>query len=146
MDIVCQKMTTASASTPAPMSVSPIAGRSLAAQPPPPKLPVMSRQPDLFENPFDARRLDVEERLVVVAEERDLRPLPRLAGLGPLRACRHLLHQRDHRLALGVVHPGRGENAPPVEQLDVDALLLQRGDFDPRLPLVRRDGDDAELS
>ena len=122
---VCQKMTMASTSTPAAMTVSPMAGRSRAAPPPPPKLPVMSRQPELFEDAFDARGLGVEERLVVVAEQRDLGPFPRLAGVRPLRRRGHLLHQRDHRLARRVVHARRREHAAPVEQLDVDALLFQ---------------------
>src|SRR6516162_9276060 len=118
-------MTIASTSTPAPMIVSPMAGGDRAAwsssEP-----PVMSGKPELFEDAFDPRRLNVEEGFVIVAEKRDLRPVPRLAGLGPLRRCRHLFHQRDHRLALSVADAGRSEHAPPVEQLHVDAFLFQR--------------------
>src|SRR6266508_5769129 len=139
-------MTAASSSAPTAMMVSPMAGRSLVA-PPPSSVPplVMSRQPELFENSFDARRLGVEERLVVVAGERDLGPFARPAGLRPLRRCGHLLDERNHRLALSVVDAGRCEHAAPVEQLDVDALLLQRRGLDPRLALVGRYGDQAQL-
>src|SRR5262245_313916 len=98
MMVVCQNTTAASTSTPTAMIVSPTAGRSL---PPPPSAPplVMSRQPEVLEDAFDARGLGVEVCLVVVAEQRDLGPLPGLAGLRPLRRCRHALHQSDHRLA-----------------------------------------------
>src|SRR5262245_1192563 len=126
MASVCQSMTAASASTPAPMTASPIATRRdvtspLGSEPP----LVMSREPDFLENAFDPRALAVEEGLVLVAEQRDLAPVPRLAGLHPLRRCVHLLHQRDHGFALRVVHAGRREHAAPVGELDVDALLLQ---------------------
>src|SRR5215472_15216171 len=119
-------MTIASTSTPAPMIVSPTAGRGRRGASSWEPL-VMSGKPELFEDPLDPRRLNVEERFVIVAEERDLRPVVQLAGLGPLRRCRHLFHQRDHRLALRVVDAGRREHAPPVEQLHVDAFLLSVG-------------------
>src|SRR5712691_4750399 len=107
MEIVCQKTATASASTPAAMMISPMAGRrSPMARPPPPNPPVMSRQSELFEDAFEPRGLDVEESLVVVAEQRDLRPVAGLAGFCPLWRRRHLLHQRDHGLALGIVDAG----------------------------------------
>src|SRR3989442_458732 len=128
------------------MMVSPTAGRSLPAPPSPFPPLVMSREPELFENAFDAARLGVEERLVIVAEQRDLGPFPRPAGLRPLRGCGHLPDQGDHRLTLRIVDAGRREDAAPIEQLDVDALLLQRGSLDPRLPLIGRYGDDAQLS
>src|SRR5882757_1886092 len=133
--MVCTKMTTASAITPSAITVSPMGSRS--PRPPPANPPVMSGQPELFEDTLDARGLDVEERLVLVAEQRDRRPVAVLAGLRPLRGRRHLLHQRDHRLALRLVHARRREHAAPVEQLDVDALLLQRGGIDALLALVR---------
>ena len=68
MDIVCQNMTIASASTPAPMIVSPMAGRgrmagSLGCGP----AMVMSRQPEFFEDALDPRRLCFKEGLVVIA-------------------------------------------------------------------------------
>src|SRR5262245_27345275 len=133
-------MTIASKSTPAPMTVSPMAGRDRAAwsswEP-----PVMSGKPELFEDAFDPRRLNVEEGFVIVAEQRDLRPLAGLAGLRPLRRCRHLLHQRDHRRALRVVDAGRCEHASPVEQLHVDALFFERRRRDVFLAFVRRYGD-----
>src|SRR5262245_19023340 len=143
---VCQKMTAASTSTPAEMTISPSAGRSRAAQPAPPKLPVMSREPELFEYAFDACGLRLEEGLVVVAEQRDLGPFPRLAGVRPLRRRGHLLHQRDHRLARRVVHAGWCEHAPPIEQLDVDAFLLQRRRIDALLALVGGDRDHPQLA
>src|SRR5262245_8738746 len=138
MTELCQNTTAASTSTPTAMIVSPTAGRSLPPLPSVPPL-VMSRQPEVLENAFDAAGLGVEERLVLVAEERDLRPLPGLAGFRPLRRGRHALDQSDHRLALPLVHAGRREHAAPVEQLDVDALLLERGGIDPFLALVGRD-------
>src|SRR4029453_15360333 len=146
MDIVCQNMTIASASTPAPMIVSPMAGRGRTAE----SLGCgpamgMSRQPKFLEDAFDPRCLAFEEGLVVVAYQRDWRPVPGLAGLGPLRCRNHLLHQCNHRLALGVVDAGRREHAPPVEQLHVDALLLQGGGVDSLLALVRRYGDHPQL-
>src|SRR5215471_6830679 len=126
MTSVCHSMTAASASTPAPMIASPSATRRDATAPLGSKPPlVMSREPDFLEDAFDARGLGLEEGLVVVAEQRNLAPIARLAGLRPLRARVHLLHQRDHRLALRVVHAGRREHAAPVGELDVDALLLQ---------------------
>src|SRR5436190_20701827 len=102
MDSVCQNMTMASTSAPAPMMVSPMAARRDGPPPPDcgPTL-VMSRQPELFQGAFDARRLGIEESLVLVAKQRDLRPVASLARLRPLRRRDHLLHQRDHRLALG---------------------------------------------
>src|SRR6202040_4013658 len=118
-------MTIASTSTPAPMIVSPTAGRGrrgVSSWEP----AVMSGKPELFEDAFDPARLNVEEGFVIVAEKRDLRPLVHLAGLGPLRCCRHFFHQRDHGLALSVVDAGGSEHAPPVEQLHVDAFLFQR--------------------
>src|SRR5262245_25339846 len=112
-------MTAASASTPAPMIASPIATRRDATSPLGSEPPlVMSREPDFLEDAFDARGLALEEGLVVVAEQRDLAPVPRLAGFRPLRRRVHLLHQRDHGLALRVVHAGRSEYAAPVEQFD----------------------------
>src|SRR5262249_19673907 len=144
IDIACQNMTIASTSTPAPMIVSPMAGRGralgLSGEP-----LVMSGKPELFEDAFDPRRLNVEEGFVIVAEKRDLRPLARLAGLGPLRRCRLLLHKRDHRFALGVVDAGRREYAPPVEQLHVDAFFFERRRRDVLLALVRRYGDHPQL-
>src|SRR5262245_52922339 len=141
--MVCTKMTTASASTPTAITVSPMGSRS--PRPPAANPPVMSRQPELFEDAFDARALRVEERLVLVTEQRDRRPVAVLAGLRPLRRRRHLLHQRDHRLALPLVHAGRREHAAPVEQLDVDALLLQRRRVDALLALVGRHREHLEL-
>src|SRR6185295_19647420 len=110
-------MTMASASTPTPMMVSPIAGRTRAARcscaPP----LAMSGEPKFLEDAFDPRRLRFQKGLVLVAEQRDRGPVARLAGLGPLRRRRHLLHQCDHRLALRVIHAGGREHAAPVEQL-----------------------------
>src|SRR6516165_10931766 len=103
-------MTITSTSTLAPMIVSPMAGRARAASSSWEPL-VMSCKPELFEDAFDPRRLNVEEGFIIVAEKRDLRPVAGLAGLGPLWRCRHLLHQRDHRLALRVVDAG-GANKP----------------------------------
>src|SRR5215471_12276793 len=138
-------MTIASTSTPAPMIVSPMAGRGRAAGSSWEPL-VMSSKPELFEDAFDPRRLSVEKGFVIVAEKRDLRPLARLAGLGPLRRCRHLFHQRDHRLALSVVDAGRREHASPVEQLHLDAFLFERRRRDVFLPFIRRYGDNAHRS
>src|SRR5437660_10768907 len=107
-------MTIASTSAPAPMIVSPMAGRGRALGFSGEPL-VMSCKPELFEDAFDPRRLNVEEGFVIVTQKRDLRPVPRLAGLRPLRRCGHLLHQRDHRLALRVAAAGRREYPPPVE-------------------------------
>src|SRR5262245_33290158 len=128
MIAVCQKMTAASTMVPTAMMVSPSAGRSQLVPPSPRWSPpvVMSAEPELFEDAFDARGLLVEEFLVGVAEQRDLGPLAGLAGLAPLRRRRHLLDQREHRLALVGVDARRREHATPVEQLDVDALLLER--------------------
>src|SRR5262249_47914290 len=134
-------MTIASTSTPAPMIVSPMAGRGRAAGASWEPL-VTSCKPELFEDAFDPRRLSVEKGFVIVAERGDLRPVVRLAGLGPLRRCRHLSHQRDHRLALRVVDAGRREHAPPVEQLHLDAFLFERRRRDAFLAFVRRYGDD----
>src|SRR6516165_11586197 len=131
-------MTIASTSTPAPMIVSPAAGRGRRGASSWEPL-VMSGKPELFEDALDPRRLNVEEGFVIVAEKRDLRPVVQLAGLGPLRCCRHLFHQRDHCLALRVVDAGRCEYAPPVEQLHVDAFLFERRRRDIFLALVRRD-------
>src|SRR6266567_7569066 len=121
--MACQNMTIASTSTPAPMIVSPMAGRGRALGFSGEPL-VMSCKPELFEDAFDPRRLNVEEGFVIVTQKRDLRPVPRLAGLRPLRRCGHLLHQRDHRLALRVADAGRREYAPPVEQFHVDTLFF----------------------
>src|SRR5262249_28388475 len=118
-------MTIASTSTPAPMIVSPMAGRGRAAGSSWEPL-VMSCKPELFEAAFDPRRFSGEKGFVTVAEKGVLRPVVLLAGLGPLRRCRHLFHQRDHRLALRVVDAGRREPAPPVEQLHLDAFLFER--------------------
>src|SRR5258708_1010102 len=139
IDIVCQNMTIASTSTPAPMIVSPTAGRTRPAWSSCEPL-VMSCEPELFEGVFDPRRLTLEEGLVIVAEERDLRPLPRLTGLGPLRGRGHLLHQRYHRLALSVIDAGRSEHPSPIEQLHVDAFFFQRRRRDVVLAFVRRYG------
>src|SRR5436309_5005343 len=127
MIAVCQMMTAASTSTPAAMIVSPTAGRS---QPPPsplcaPSLAI-SAEPELFEDALDARRLGLEESLVLITEQRDLGPFAVLAGVRPLRRGCHLLDQREHCLPLRRIHTGRREDPAPVEQLDVDALLLQR--------------------
>src|SRR5262249_35528165 len=138
-------MTIASTSTPAPMIASPTASRGRRGASSWEPL-VMSGKPELFEDAFDARRLNVEEGFVIVAEKRDLRPVVQLAGLGPLGCCRHLFHQRNHRLALSVVDAGRREHAPPVEQLHLDAFLFQRRRRDVFLALVRRYGDYPQLS
>src|SRR5262245_24620014 len=132
MIAVCQKITAASSSTPTAMISSPIAGRTADAPSPPcaPSLAI-SAEPKLFENAFDARRLGVEEGLIWIARERDHGPVTRLAGLGPLRRGGHLLDQRDHRLARSGIHAGRRKHAAPVEQLDIDALFLQRRRVDP---------------
>src|SRR4029434_8505858 len=136
MIAVCQMMTAASTSTPAAMIVSPTAGRS---QPPsPPRAPsrALSAEPELFEDAFDARRLGVEEGLVLITGERDHRPVARLAGLRPLRRGRHLLDQREHGLTLSRIDAGGRKDLAPVEQLDVDPLLLQRRRIDAFLALV----------
>src|SRR5215470_10033672 len=135
-------MTIASTSTPAPMIVSPTAARGGASSWEP---LVMSGKPELFEDALDPRRLNVEEGFVIVAEECDLRPVVHLAGLGPLRCCRHFFHQRDHGLALSVVDAGRREHSPPVEQLHVDAFLFQRWRRDVFLALVRRYSDHPQF-
>src|SRR5262245_3653888 len=137
-------MTIASTSTPAPMIVSPMAGRGRAAGSSWEPL-VMSSKPELFEDAFDPRRLNVEEGFVIVAEKRDLRPLADLAGLRPLRRCRHLLHQRDHCLALRVADAGRREHASPIEQLHVDAFLFERRRGNVFLAFVRRYGDHPQF-
>src|SRR5215510_7667572 len=102
MVAVCQKMTTASAMVPTAMTVSPTAGRNQLAPPSPCCSPPadMSAEPELFEDTFDARGLLVEEGLILIPEQRDHGPVAGLAGLGPLRRHRHLLDQREHRLAL----------------------------------------------
>src|SRR5262245_37047758 len=144
---VCQSMTAASASTPAPMIASPIAARRDATSPlgcEPPL--VMSREPDFLEDAFDARGLGVEESLVLVAEQWDLAPVARLAGLRPLRARVQLLHQRDHGLALRVVDAGWREHAAPVGELDVDALLLQGRRRDVFQTLGRGDRDHPQFA
>src|SRR5262245_8450424 len=140
MIAVCQRMTAASTSTPAAMIVSPTAGRS---QPPPSCAPsfAISAEPELFENAFDARRLGVEERFVLITGQRDHGPVARLAGLRPLRRTCHLLDHREHRLALSRIDAGRRKHAAPVEQLDVDALLFQRRRVDAFLALVGGYGD-----
>src|SRR5262245_35114021 len=147
MASVCHSITAASASTPAPMIASPIATRRDATSPlgskPP---PVLSCGPYFLEDAFDARSLAVEEGLVVVAEQRNLAPIARLAGLRPLWARVHLLHQGDHRLALRVVHAGRREHAAPVGELDVDALLLQGRRRDVLEPLAGGDCDHPQLA
>src|SRR5262245_34230476 len=145
IDIACQNMTIASTSTPAPMIVSPTAGRGRRGASSWEPL-VMSGKPELFENALDPRRFNVEEGFVIVAEKRDLRPVVHLAGLGPLRRCGHFLHQCDHRLALCVVDAGRREHAPPIEQLHVDAFLFQRRRGDVFLAFVSRYGDHPQLS
>src|SRR5262249_40539617 len=129
------------------MMVSPMAGRNLAA---PPSLPCppadMSAEPELFEDAFDARGLLVEEGLILITGQRDHGPVAGLAGLRPLRRGGHLLNQREHGLALVGVHAGRRKDAAPVEQLDVDALLLERRRIDALLALVGGDRDQAELA
>jgi hypothetical protein len=131
-------MTMASASTPTPMIVSPIAGRARAVR--------CSGEPEFLEDAFDPRRLRFQKGLVLVAEQRDRGPVAHLAGLGPLRRRRHLLHQCDHRLALRVIHTGGSEHAAPVEQLHINAFLLQGRRVDPLLALVRRHGNDPQLA
>src|SRR5262245_17443208 len=107
MVIVCQKMTPARISTPTAMSVSKVATPRFAA--PVPSVPpvVMSAQPEFLEDAFDAGGLFVEEFLVFVAQQRDLRPVARLAGLVPLRGRGHLFDQRQHRLPVGRIDAGR---------------------------------------
>src|SRR5215813_11262163 len=147
MVAVCQKTTTASTSMPTAMIVSPMAGRSEPAPPSPCAPPfAMSAEPELLEDAFDAHGLLVEEFLELVAEERDDGPVPGLAGFGPLRRCHHLLDQRQHRLPLVGVHAGRREHAAPIEQLDVDAFLLQRRGIDALLALVGRDREQPQLA
>src|SRR5262249_15422773 len=107
-------MTIASTSTPAPMIVSPTAGRGRRGASSWEPL-VMSGKSELFEDALDPRRLNLEKGFVFVAEKRDLRPFVHLAAFGPLRRCVHFLHQRDHRFAWRVVDAGRRKHAPPVE-------------------------------
>src|SRR4029453_4176310 len=139
MIAVCQRMTAASTSTPAAMIVSPTAGRS---QPPPSCAPslAISAEPELFEDAFDARRLGVEERFVLITGQRDHGPVASLAGLRPLGSGGHFLDQREHRLPLRRIDTGRRKDATPVEQLDVDALLFQRWRIDAFLTLVSGNG------
>src|SRR5262245_53322901 len=108
MIAVCQKMTAASSRTPIAMISSPTAGRSPEAPSPPcaPSLAI-SAESELFENAFDARRLSVEEGLILIADERDHGPVASLAGLRPLRRRGHLLDQCDHRLACSRIDTGR---------------------------------------
>src|SRR5437868_584578 len=107
MIAVCHKITAASSSTPIAMISSP-AGRS-ADPPSPPCAPslVISAEPELFENTFDARRLGIEEGLILITGQRDHGPITRLAGLRPLRRGSHLLDQRNHRLPRSRIHTGR---------------------------------------
>src|SRR6201997_4657561 len=105
-------MTIANTSTPAPMIVSPTAGRGRRGASSWVPL-VMSGKPELFEDAFDPRRLNVKEGFVIVADKRDLRPVVHLAGLGPLRCCLHFFHRPDHAPAWSVVAAGRSEHAPP---------------------------------
>src|SRR5262249_19604769 len=112
--IACQNMTIASTSTPAPMIVSPTAGRGRRGASSWEPL-VMSGKPELFEDALDPRRLNVEEGFVIVAEKRDLRPVVHLAGFGPLRRWGYFPHQADDPLALRVVDAGRRDHPPPVE-------------------------------
>src|SRR5262245_14982159 len=120
------------------MIVSPTAGR----RPPTPR-PIspwlMSCEPEVPENSFDANGLAVDVCLEGIAGERDAGPVSLLACLRPLRRCRHSLDQVGHRLALPVVHAGRREHAAPVEQLHVDAFLLEGRSIDPGLALVGGD-------
>src|SRR5882724_7564961 len=147
MIAVCQKMTAASSSTPIAMISSPVAGRSPETPPPPcaPSLAI-SAEPELFENTFDAGRLGVEERLILITSQRDHGPVTRLAGLRPLRRGSHLLDQRNHRLPRSRIDAGRRKHTAPVEQLDIDALFLQRRRVDALLALVGRNRDQPELA
>src|SRR5687767_7786884 len=97
MAVVCQYMTPASTSTATAMMVSPTGGRGLVARPAGELPPlIISREPELFQDSFDAGHLVVQKRLVGVTGKRDPGPVRLGAGLCPLRRCRHLLHQRDH--------------------------------------------------
>src|SRR5262245_8964864 len=138
-------MTIASTSTPAPMIVSPTAGRGRRGASSWEPL-VMSGKPELFEDALDPRRLNVEEGFVIVTEKRDLRPVVHLAGLRPLRRCGHSLHHRYHRLALRVVDAGRRDHALPIGQVHVDAFLFERRRGDAFLAFVSRYGDHPQLS
>src|SRR5215213_8615828 len=131
-------MTPASTSAPTAMSVSPRAGRTPepARYSVPPS--VISGQPDVFQDAFDPRRFPFEERLVFIAEERDGRPVTRLAGFDPLRRGGHCLDQRNHVLALHLVHARRRKHAAPIREFDLDALFLQGGSIDVGQTLVRR--------
>src|SRR5262245_18153988 len=144
MIAVCQKMTAANSSTPTAMINSPMAGRSA---PPPPCAPslAISAEPELFENTFDARRLGIEERFVLITGQRDHGPVASLASVRPMRCGGHLIDQRDHRLSRSRIDAGRCKHPTPVEQLDVDALFLQRRRIDALLTLVGRDGNQPEL-
>src|SRR4051794_28782053 len=87
---VCQATMPASTRTPIAMIVSPTAGRTVMTRLLQVGRPI-SAQPKFLENPFDARALAVQKRLVLIADERDLGPIAIFAGLRPLRRAGHLL-------------------------------------------------------
>jgi hypothetical protein len=64
-----------------------------------------------------------------------------LQRLGPGLGLGGLDHHLDQRLALLRRDAGRAIHAAPVADLDVDALLLQRGHVDALQALARGDGD-----
>src|SRR4051812_46317293 len=91
-------------------------------------------QAERIHDGLDALRVLVEELLVVVAAEEYRRPVELLQRLLPGGRLGRALHQLDQRVALLRGEAGRAEDAAPVAELDVDLLLLERGDV---LLLVR---------
>src|SRR5688572_17561473 len=86
--------------------------------------------------PQRKRREDVSQALVLllhvlaegVARQPEVAPVLLLERFLPCGALHALLHRGDELVTLRLADPGRGPDAAPVGELDVDALLLERGD------------------
>src|SRR4051812_17904952 len=109
-------------------------GRTLTSQSSSPKSEM--RLP-CGQRPLDLAALRLEELRELRRRQVEVDPAALLRQILPFVARRHLGHQRVEFLTLGILDAALGENAPPVDEFQVDALLLQRRRID-TLQALRR--------
>src|SRR6187551_1414278 len=96
-----------------------------------------------IEDRADTLVFAVDERAERIAGHHVGQPVELLERFLPLRVRDAGLDGRDQRLALVGRDAGRAPHAAPVDELDVDALLLERRDVHARDAGARRHRDRA---
>src|SRR5829696_863355 len=146
-----------SARTPPPSTPSPIRRlRSVVMFPPsagkragkacPVVLSLLLHQPNVLECCLDLSPILLEEGCELIGWLVHVEPAALLQGLLPGGALDHAVDRSRQNLPVSVANLGAGHNASPVDQADVNPLLLERRHVNARKTIVGGDRDASELT